>query len=72
MAIFRLYMKYLVTSYTAHLNTIKKFHIHTEFAKNNHLNDPQTIFPNAIFDNLKKTEGPTIKPSNCPTPSPRL
>jgi hypothetical protein len=24
----------------AHLNTTEKFHIHTEFAKNNHLNDP--------------------------------
>jgi hypothetical protein len=39
----------------AHLNTMEKFHIHTEFAKNNHLSDPQTILPNAIFDTLKKT-----------------
>jgi len=36
----------------AHLNTIEKFHIHTEFAKNNHLNDPQTVLPNAIFETL--------------------
>jgi len=48
MAIFRLYMKYFVSSYTAHLNTTEKFHIHTEFAKNNHLNDPQTILTNAL------------------------
>ena len=40
---------------SSHLNTIEKFHIHTEFAKNNHLNDPQTILPNAIFDSLIKT-----------------
>ena len=25
---------------------MEKFHIHNEFAKNNHLNDPQTIIPN--------------------------
>ena len=31
-----------------HLNTIERLNIHTEFAANNHLNDPQTIFPNAI------------------------
>jgi hypothetical protein len=56
----------------AHLNTIEKFHTHTESAKNFHLNDPQTILPNAIFDTLIKTDQPTIKPYNCPTPSPRL
>jgi len=39
---------------SSHLNTIEKFHIHTEFAKNNHLNDPQTILPNAIFETLIK------------------
>jgi len=38
----------------AHLNTIERFHIHTEFAANNHLNDPQTIFSNAIFNTLTK------------------
>ena len=40
----------------AHLNTIEKFHIHTESVTNNHLNDPQTIHPNAIFDTLIKTD----------------
>jgi len=39
-----------------YLNTIERFHIHTESAKNNHLNDPQTIHPNAIFDTLLKTD----------------
>jgi len=53
----------------AHLNTIEKFHIHTEFAKKNHLNDPQTVLSNAIFDTLIKAR-PTIKPSYCPTPNP--
>jgi hypothetical protein len=38
----------------AHLNTTEKFHIHTEFAAGNHLNDPNTIAPNAIFDALLK------------------
>jgi len=45
----------------ANLNTIEKFLIHTESAKNNHLNDPQTILPSAIFDTLIKTDRPTIK-----------
>jgi len=40
----------------AHRNTIEKFHIHTEFAKNNHLNDPQTILLNTIFDTLIKAQ----------------
>ena len=30
-----------------------KFSVDVEFAKNNHLNDPQTTLPNAIFDTLK-------------------
>ena len=38
-----------------YLNTIERFHIHTESAKNSHLNDTQTIQPNAIFDTLLKT-----------------
>ena len=49
----------------SHLNTTERFHIHTEFTKNNHLNDPQTILPNAIFNTLLKTR-PTNKPA---TPS---
>ena len=39
----------------AHLNTIERFRIHRQFAANNHLNDNQTVFPNAIFDTLIKT-----------------
>jgi len=42
----------------AHLNTIERFHIHTKFTANNHLNDPQTVFPNAIFHTLTKTQQP--------------
>jgi hypothetical protein len=33
----------------AYLSTIERFHIHTEFTKNNHLNDPQTILPDAVL-----------------------
>jgi len=35
-----------------HLNTVERFHIHTEFAANNHLNDNHTIHLRAIFDTL--------------------
>jgi hypothetical protein len=42
----------------AHLNTLERFQIHTEFATNNHLNENQTIYPNAIFDTLLKTHWP--------------
>jgi len=49
----------------AHLNTLDRLHIHTEFAANNHLNDNQTIFQNAIFDTLAKTNS-----HNPPHPSP--
>jgi hypothetical protein len=41
-----------------HLNTIERFHIHTESKVNNHLNDDHTIFPNAIFDALLKNHQP--------------
>jgi hypothetical protein len=34
----------------AHLNTIDRFHIYSEYTNDNHLNDNQTIFPNKIFD----------------------
>jgi len=36
----------------AHLNTLERFHIHTEAATNNHLNEGHTIYPNVIFDTL--------------------
>jgi hypothetical protein len=36
------------------LNTIERFHIHAEYAANNHLNDNHTIFTTAIFDTLLK------------------
>jgi len=39
----------------AHLNTIERFHIHTEFVANKHLNDSQTIFLNTAFYTLIKT-----------------
>jgi hypothetical protein len=42
----------------AHLNTLERFHIHTEFAANNHLNENQTVFLNTIFDTLIKTHRP--------------
>jgi hypothetical protein len=41
-----------------HLNTMERFHIHTEATDNNHLNDDHTIFPNAIFDTLLRTNHP--------------
>ena len=53
----------------AQLNTIEKFHIHTEFAKNSCLYDPQTILSNAIFDTLIK-DRPTQQLPNTPTPIP--
>jgi len=34
----------------AHLNTLERFHIYTEYTNDNHLNDDMTIFPNKIFD----------------------
>jgi len=40
----------------AHLNTLERFHIHTESAASNHLNDNHTILPNAIFDTLAKKQ----------------
>ena len=41
-----------------HLNKIERFHIHTESIANNQLNDDHTIFPNAIFDILSRTNRP--------------
>jgi hypothetical protein len=35
-----------------HLNTLERFHIHTEAAANNHLNDDNTISANKIFDTI--------------------
>ena len=42
----------------AHLSTTERFHIRRDLAANNHLNDPKTIFPNAIFLNLTKNQQP--------------
>ena len=39
-----------------YLNTIERFHTHIESTKNNHLNDPQTIHHNAIFETLLNTD----------------
>ena len=40
---------------SAHLNTVERYYIHAEFTANNHLNDGQNIFPNAIFYAILKT-----------------
>ena len=42
----------------AHLNTIERYHIYPEFTAGNHLNDPQTISPKAIFQILTKYQQP--------------
>ena len=42
----------------AHLNTIERFHIYSEYTDNNHLNDESTIFPNKTFDTLLKPHQP--------------
>jgi hypothetical protein len=34
----------------AHLNTIERFHIYSEYTNDNHLNNNQTIFPKKIFE----------------------
>ena len=39
----------------AHLNTVERFYFHAEYTANNHLNDSQNIFPNAIFNTLLAT-----------------
>ena len=38
----------------AHLNTIERFYIYTEYTNIHHLNDGLTISPNKIFDTLLK------------------
>ena len=42
----------------AYLNTIERFYIDGEHDSNNQLNDSYTIFPYAIFANLRKTHRP--------------
>jgi hypothetical protein len=44
----------------AHLNTIERFHIYSEYLNDNHLNDEQTIFPKRLFDATLKAH-PAIK-----------
>jgi hypothetical protein len=39
----------------AHLNIIERYCIYAEYATDNHLNDNQNIFLNAIFDALLQT-----------------
>jgi len=53
----------------AHLNTIERFYIHIKFAKNNHLNDPQTILPKAIIDTIIKNDRP-LNPATAKPPQP--
>jgi hypothetical protein len=38
-----------------HLNTIERYYVCAEYATDNHLNDNQNIFSNAISDALLKT-----------------
>ena len=38
----------------AHLKTLERFHIYTEYTSNNHLNNDVTISPIKIFDTLVK------------------
>ena len=35
-----------------HLDSIQRFHIHRQAAKNNHLNDDHTLSANRIFDSI--------------------
>jgi hypothetical protein len=42
----------------AHLNTIERYYIYTEFTKNNHLNDEHNISPNKISDALLRPHQP--------------
>jgi hypothetical protein len=39
-----------------HLNTLEKFHIHEEAARNNHLNDDHTVIQNKIFEAIQKIQ----------------
>jgi hypothetical protein len=39
-----------------HLNTLEKFHIHEEAARNNHLKDDKTVIPNKIFEAIQKIQ----------------
>ena len=43
---------------SAQLNTLERYYIHAEYAADNHLNDSNTIFCNAIFDTILKTHCP--------------
>jgi hypothetical protein len=51
-------MKVLQQNKGAHLNTVEKYYIYTEYTKDNHLNDNQTIFPNKIFDTILNPHQP--------------
>jgi len=42
----------------AHVNTIERYYIYTEFTKNNHLSDEHNISPNKIFDALLNPHQP--------------
>jgi len=51
-------MQVLQQNKGAHLNTVEKYYIYTEYTKDNHLNDNQTIFPNNIFDTILNPHQP--------------
>ena len=39
-----------------HLNSLERFHIHSEADHDNHLNDDHTVHPNKIFDTIMKIQ----------------
>jgi len=41
-----------------HFNTIEHFYVHTQAISNNHFSDNQTIYPNRIFDTIRKIYQP--------------
>jgi hypothetical protein len=57
----------------AHLNTIERFYLYSEYSNDNHLNDEQTIFPNRLFDAILNPHysHKTIKPPALPRPPSR-
>ena len=52
----------------AHLNTIERFHIHTEFVANNHLNDPPDHISKCYFQHPHKSQPVINRPFLLPTP----
>jgi len=47
----------------ANLNTLQRFHIHTEAATNNHLNEGHNIYPNTTFNTLLRNDRKNLIPN---------